>query len=570
MYPNNENDEKRVYSGDSDSPAEASAQTGIFNAEPIHDKPNYLEQTGSEPIHNAAPYGNQNYNDTVYTHMPYGEHASYEAHTPRGEHTYVMPIQSGNAYGESILSEPPLYNPSMPGEPVLSEPVLSEPPLNEQHVYNASVPIVYSETYDAQQSMYSPGICVSQPYPPPQRGNAAEKQSAQRSLAQQKRNNLLFAFLRAVCLVIVCSMFSGIAAYSVIDYRINRGDFNSGNQVIFGGVPDTRTDDRLTEPISSVDNSMSAQDIYDMARTQVVGIVTELPGMLGVQSPQSNVTPVTGSGFIISSDGYILTNYHVIEFAHVDKLPLNVVLNDGSSYPAEIIGFEANNDVAVVKIDAQGLSPVLIGNSNNIRVGQTIYAIGNPFGDLVNTMTDGIVSALDRVVSVEGTSINTFQFSAPVNRGNSGGPVFNTYGEVLGIVTAKVVRGNVEGIGFAIPINDAIEIATELIEHGYLSGRPLLGISGQDVSQGHAEYFGWVVGFLVNSVSPDSAAEAAGIESGDIIIALNGVEIDSVQGLRFALRDHRAGETTSITVWREGDIHELTITFDEDIYAGQP
>jgi len=212
----------------------------------------------------------------------------------------------------------------------------------------------------------------------------------------------------------------------------------------------------------------------------------------------------------------------------------------------------------------------MIGDSNRIRVGQTIYAVGNPFGDLVYTMTDGIVSALDRVVSVERKSINTFQFSAAVNSGNSGGPIYNTYGEVIGIVTAKVIRGNVEGIGFAIPINDAIEIATELIEHGYISGRPLIGITGQTVSPAHADYYGWVVGAYVRAVVPDSAAEVSGIVVGDIITAIFDIEIDSMDALRFALRSYTAGDTTTITVWRNGEEVDLTITFDEDMYAGQP
>jgi len=325
----------------------------------------------------------------------------------------------------------------------------------------------------------------------------------------------------------------------------------------------------LTAPISTVTPDMSAQDIYDVARTQVVGIITETPGLPGAQGSQSSVMSIYGSGFIISSDGYILTNYHVIELARNNDLPVSVVLSDGTSYHAEIVGFEASNDVAVLKIDAEGLNPALIGNSDNIRVGQTIYAIGNPFGDLVYTMTDGIISALDRVVSVEGKSISAFQFSAAVHRGNSGGPIYNTSGEVLGIVTAKVVRENIEGIGFAVPINDAIEIAADLIEHGYISGRPLIGITGQNVSSGHADYYGWEIGVYVRGVNPDSAADTAGIAVGDIITALYDKEVDSMDSLKFALRSYKAGDTTTITVWRNGDSIDLTITFDEDMYAGQ-
>jgi len=363
---------------------------------------------------------------------------------------------------------------------------------------------------------------------------------------------------------------SGSAAYLVIDHRINSADFGPPTQVVLGsGSIDRRPDDPSTTTIVSIEDGMTAQDIYDMARNQVVVINTDAPNIFGIPEITGDASPISGSGFIVSTDGYILTNYHVIEIAQRNELPIRVVLNDGTTYEAKVVGFEESNDVAVLKIDATGLIPVHIGNSDNTRVGQTVYAVGNPFGDLVYTMTDGIVSALDRVVSVEGKSIRTFQFSAAVNSGNSGGPIYNKYGEVIGIVTAKVVRGNVEGIGFAIPINDAIEIAAELIEHGYISGRPLIGIIGQNVSPANAEYYDWVVGIYIRSVNPGSAADTAGMEVGDIITALDGSDISSLETLRFALRDHRAGDTTTITIWREGETHVLTITFDEDMYAGQ-
>jgi len=413
--------------------------------------------------------------------------------------------------------------------------------------------------------MYSPGICANQPFPPRHRANGAARNGTPHT--RRRLGN----FIRAMCLVLVCALVSGTAAYAVMDYRFRRGDFTVTNQVILGSsLAERRQNGSATEPVASVTGEISAQDIYDIARTQVVGIVTESPNLFGLQDTPFSVSPVSGSGFIISSDGYILTNYHVIELAHRNNLPLNVVLNDGTSYEAKIIGFEASNDVAVIKIDATVLNPAAIGNSDNIRVGQTIYAVGNPFGDLVYTMTDGIVSALDRVVSVEGKSISTFQFSAAVNSGNSGGPIYDTYGEVIGIVTAKVVRGNVEGIGFAIPINDAIEIATELIEHGYLSGRPLIGITGQTVSSGHAEYYDWVQGVFIRSVSRDSAAQTAGLRIGDIITGLDDVEITSLDELKEELKNHRAGDIVIITIWRDGEYIDYTLTFAEDLHAGQP
>jgi len=458
----------------------------------------------------------------------------------------------------------------------------NQPLNNEQHVYpwyhysqTYNEPVYFNPTQaendyykpgEVPWNMYSPGICVEQPY------SKTRDNENTRSKTQRERYNGLAGFLRAMALVIICSFFSGAAAYVVMDYRFGRGDFSHTNQVILGGgSPDRQYEISTGTTVvtvtdgMSVQDIMSAQDIYDMARTQVVVISTEAPGVFGF--PDS---PVSGSGFIISIDGYILTNFHVIETAFRNDLPINVILNDGLSNEAEVIGFEISNDVALIKIDAPDLSPVMFGNSDHMRVGQTIYAVGNPFGDLVYTMTDGIISALDRVVSVEGKSISTFQFSAAVNHGNSGGPIYNTAGEVIGIVTAKIVRGSVEGIGFAIPINDAIEIASELIEHGYISGRPLIGIVGQSVSPGHAEYYDWVVGVYIRSVTLDSAAEAAGLAVGDIITALGDEEIGSMQDLKFALRSHRAGDTTTITVWRNNEFIPLTITFDEDKYAGQP
>jgi len=526
MYPDN-NEERRMHPDSMDGNMRNSpfGEPSSNNAERYVNGAFYREASDNE-----AEYNNSGNNEQAYS-----------------EPANADPNYNAQAYAQPVNNEQVYYN----------EPVYGRQPYNEP---------TYNELHDVPRDMYSPGICVNQPYPRP-RNEENEKDGASR-----ENNKGLVGFLRALALVVVCAAFSAAAAYTVIDYRINRGDFEQApNQVILGNVAERRQDDSPTAPVVTLVDTMSAQDIYDMARTQVVGINTEAPGFLGIPELSGSTTPISGSGFIISNDGYILTNYHVIEIAHKSDLAINVVLNDGTSYEAEVVGFDASNDVAIIKIDATGLNASIIGNSDNVRVGQTVYAVGNPFGDLVYTMTDGIVSALDRVVSVDGKSIRTFQFSAAVNSGNSGGPIYNTYGEIIGIVTAKVVRGNVEGIGFAIPINDAIDIASELIEYGYISGRPLIGITGENVSEANAYYFGWVLGVRIRSVTPDSAAEAAGIIVGDIITALDGKKIDTMEDLRFALRDHhRAGETATITIWRDGDSHNLQITFDEDEYAGQP
>jgi len=531
MYPEN-NEEKRTNPN-----SEELSDNEAIQSDVIYLDSGYNDQALNIPVYQEPVYPEPVYQEPVYQTQEYQE-PIYQTHV------YREPIYQERVY------QTPIYR-----DPVYQEPVYREPTGGQA---------VSVDSHETPWNMYSPGICVNQPYPPP-RINESGKNGASR-----EKGSRLGGFLRAVCLIIICSVFSGIASYAVMDYRFERGDFTVNRVVLGGNASEILPEDEdSSQPMATLTNNITAQDIYDMAKNQVVGIITEAPGLFGL--PGSNgASPISGSGFVISTDGYILTNFHVIEFAHNNNLPLSVVLNDGNVYDAEVVGYEESNDVAVIKIDAPGLTPALIGNSDNIRVGQTVYAVGNPFGDLVYTMTDGIISALDRVVSVEGKSINTFQFSAAVNRGNSGGPIYDTNGEVLGIVTAKIVRGNVEGIGFAIPINDAIEIASELIEHGYISGRPLLGITANTVSPANAEYYEWVPGTLVRSVNPGSAAETAGIIVGDIITSLDDTEITSMEDLRFTLRGYNAGDTATVTVWREGESIELTITFDEDMNAGRP
>ena len=423
----------------------------------------------------------------------------------------------------------------------------------------------YSQTHENVSNMYTPGIYVNRPY---SRRRDADVESEQKN---RKTIGVAGWLVGAACLVLICVVLSGVAAYIVMDYRIERGDFiRPVNQVVLGGANSSnQQSEGQPAAVATSGIGMRAEDIYDMACSQVVGIRTEAENVGSFFYSQSTTT-VSGSGFIISSDGYILTNYHVVEFAYLNDLPLFVSLNDGTDFEANVIGYESSNDVALIKIEASGLNAAVKANSDNIRVGQPVYAVGNPFGDLVYTMTEGIVSALDRVVTVDRKSISTFQFSAAVNSGNSGGPVYDINGEVIGIVSAKIMGDYVEGIGFAIPINDAFEIAAELIEHGYITGRPLIGIKVESVTRGHAEYYGWVVGAYVRSITPDSAAEKAEMAVGDIIIAIDDTAVDSREALVFALRKYKAGDTTSITVWRAGTEIVLTITFDENLAAGQP
>jgi serine protease Do len=438
---------------------------------------------------------------------------------------------------------------------------------------------IYSQTHESVSNMYTPGIYVAQQYP----HKRADTPQPEHKPKPKERTGLLSGFLRAACLVIICAAVSGLAAYAVTEGWFGLGSTRNStinenppivNQVVLGGTnSNAQRSDNLTASIVPNGIGMPAEQIYTMACTQVVGINIELPlsaGRFGDGYGEQSRAAVSGSGFIISSDGYILTNYHVIEPANENSLPLVVTMHDGTEYNAKVIGYDKNYDVALIKIEATDLNAVLIANSDKVNVGQPVYAVGNPFGDLVYTMTEGIVSALDRIVTVDNKSIRTFQFSAAVNSGNSGGPVYDANGEVIGIVSAKIMGTSVEGIGFAIPINDAIDIASKLIADGYISGRPLMGITVNTVDLASAEYFSLVVGAHIRSTATGSAAEKAGLKVGDIITALGDSEIESMESLLFALRKFKAGETTTVEVWRAGQELNLTLTFDEDLSAGQP
>ena len=387
----------------------------------------------------------------------------------------------------------------------------------------------------------------------------------------KKKKSGFSGFVKAVCLVLVCVLASAGATYGVLQYDRNYGDGQDVNQVVLGTAAPDDDDAEVSAQsdntpaatgLTSSGKEMSAEDIYSMAVNQVVGVNSESKtNVFG----QLTTSAVSGSGFIISKEGYIVTNYHVIDYAVNDGYTLTVMMHDGTSYPAQIVGYDQDNDVAVIKIDAPDLSVVSIGDNNDMKVGDRIYTIGNPLGELDYTMTSGIVSALDRVIQVDAsTSINMFQIDAAVNSGNSGGPVYNAEGKVIGIVSAKYASTGVEGLGFAIPINDAVDIVSQLITNGYVSGKPSMGISVRDWSSAYAQYYGTPEGALVEAVAPGSAADKAGIKVGDIITKLGDTDVTSSNTLLIAKKTFSAGDTTTIIVNRDGEERSLSITFDEE------
>ncbi len=316
------------------------------------------------------------------------------------------------------------------------------------------------------------------------------------------------------------------------------------------------------------ENPVSIYDIYDMACSQVVSISVDIVNydIYGNQIP----SVISGSGFILSDDGYILTNYHVVEEAVIGGFNVTVTTYDGTVYVGRIAGSEEDSDVAVIKIEADGLTPVTFGSSEDLRVGDEVYAVGNPYGILEFTMTAGRISALDRTIATEEEekAQKMFQIDAAVYSGNSGGPVYNAEGEVVGIVTAKYVSSGMEGIGFALPINDVIPVVNELIDKGYVSGKASLGLTFDSrYNTIYSRYYRLPEGAFVSGVAEGSCAAAAGIQPGDILMQIGDYMVEDYEDVRPALRNYAAGDKADILFYRNNQIYTVSVVFDEAIPA---
>lgn len=321
--------------------------------------------------------------------------------------------------------------------------------------------------------------------------------------------------------------------------------------------------------VKSVDGQtlMSPAEVYAATVNSVVSIncsavSTNIFGQK-VESASS------GSGFVITQDGYIVTNQHVVSGAS----SVNVTLYNGDTYPATVVGGDSDYDVAVLKIEATGLQAVTLGKSADVNVGDTVMAIGNPLGELTYSLTDGLISALDRLITTgsgnDSTTMNMLQTNCAINPGNSGGPLFNSYGEVIGITTAKYSTSssgtNVEGLGFAIPINDAIKVAQDLLENGYVTGRPYMGITYLAVTdaQTAAQLGVNAYGIYVVDVVSGGPADQAGLKAGDRIISIDNTEVAQKTDLGTLMQEHSAGDTLSITIARDGQMQTVSLTLGE-------
>ena len=336
-------------------------------------------------------------------------------------------------------------------------------------------------------------------------------------------------------------------------------DSDNVSNILMGNREDTKIQ------INQVDTSkqMTAAEVYAVNVQATVGITTSITTTNYWGYPTTSAA--SGSGFVYTDDGYILTNFHVIE----DSDSITVTTYDGKSLDAKLIGFDKSNDIAVLKVDDANLTPVIIGDSDNLNVGDPVVAIGNPLGELTFSLTSGAVSALEREVTFsDGNTMNLIQTDCAINSGNSGGALFNLYGEVIGVTNAKYSGNSASGasidnIGFAIPINSVLNIINSIIEKGYVI-KPYIGVSIADVSA-EAQSYGLPQGASIRGIETDSPAEEAGLQENDIITHVNGEEISGAADLKKFVTQSAPGDQLKLKVWRNSKTIDVTIIVGENI-----
>ena len=361
--------------------------------------------------------------------------------------------------------------------------------------------------------------------------------------------------LKITALALCCALVGGAVGGGVV-WGVTRSG-GSSTEMNVSSRPATQVS------INTVDGQtpMSDAEVYAANANSVVSInVTGTSGTNFFGQPVK--TASAGSGFVLTKDGYIVTNYHVVKDADTVK----VTMYNGDEYEARYVGGDEDYDIAVIKVEATDLQPVTLGDSDKLNVGDHVLAVGNPLGELTFSMSGGMVSSVNRAINVSGTPFNMIQTDASINPGNSGGPLFNQYGEVVGIVSAKYSSyssESVEGLGFAIPINDVIAMIQDIMTNGYVTNKPYLGITGGTMTSQMAAQYRYDVteGVFVYSVEEGSAAAQAGLKMGDVILKVDDTEIESMEDLTAVKKQYSAGDTVSLTIYREGQETTVELTW---------
>ena len=490
-----------------------------------------------------------------------------EPQTYVGEQARTQEAPQAQTYGAPQMQAPGVQqgraNEQIPHAAAQEQPqtphAQADQPMQHQaceQYYRPAQPFCQQPDYGRQSSPgYTPyssypnygGYAAQTPPAPPVPPRAAAPTGAPKQPKRAKKHNGLG--VKVAVLALCCALIGSLAGGAIVGAVLHNDEQQpaSTGQSVSSSSPHTQA-----AKVNSDGSLMTPSQIYEANVPAIVGIANESTSynIFG----QVSETASSGTGFIISSDGEILTNYHVVENAK----SLTVTTSDGTQYDATVVGYEADSDVALLKIDATDLPTVSLGSSNELGVGDQVAAIGNPLGELTYSLTVGYVSAKDRAVNTDGSPINMMQIDAAINPGNSGGPLFNMYGEVVGITTAKYSGSTnsgttIEGIGFAIPINDVLDILDDLRQNGTVVDRAYLGIMADTTSTDGAR---------IASVEDGSAAAKAGLQAEDVIVAIGDTKITSYTDLSRELKHYRAGDTAEFTVQRSGQTVTVTVTFD--------
>ena len=376
---------------------------------------------------------------------------------------------------------------------------------------------------------------------------------------KKKSKKFLTGMVAVICVLAIG--LTSVVGYSMIagnGIKISSSDTNGNNGINKSNGNTDKGSNRDTENLPTLTQLATPSDALSIPE-----IVKKVSGsVVGISASSSSQT-ATGTGIVMKEDGYIITNAHVVSGA--SNLSVVFTDKDKTSMKAELIGIDSQTDLAVIKIDKKGLTPAEFGKSSELQVGEIAIAIGNPLGfELAGSVTSGIISALDRTLTIEDQEMNLIQTDASINSGNSGGALVNAYGQVIGITSAKVSSAYGEGLGFAIPIDNAKPIIDDLIKYGYVKGRPVLGLSGQTITELWSQYYGVPQGFIVRNVEEGSAADKAGIQVGDVVIGINDTTITSISEFNKIKAEYKAGDTITITLYRQGNKKNVKATLDED------
>ena len=418
---------------------------------------------------------------------------------------------------------------------------------------------MYNDEHNLYHYTYRKDGSETETHPAPQAGPAPEYQNGPQQPVQEmkpvKKNRV---GMKLTALALCCALLGGAVGGGIVWGVSNSGEEDSTT---------INVSDRTVSQVAvnKVDGQteMSDAEVYAANVNSVVSInVTGTSGTNWFGQPVQ--TASAGSGFILTSDGYIVTNYHVVG----DAQTIQVTLYSGDTYDARYIGGAEDYDIAVIKIDASDLQAVTLGDSDKLNVGDHVLAIGNPLGELTFSMSGGMVSSVNRTINVDGTPFNMIQTDTSINPGNSGGPLLNSYGKVVGIVSAKYSSTGsngetAEGLGFAIPINDVSSMIQDIMTNGYVSNRAYLGATIGTLNASMAQQYRYDIteGAFVYSVEDGGPADQAGLQLGDVITAIDDTEITSLDDLTAARKSYTAGDTCTLTVYRQGETITLQLTW---------